>query len=44
VLRHVVREKFTDVSEVLAASIIRAMSEGFESPNIVKSSLPIEVY
>jgi hypothetical protein len=29
---------FANVSEDLAASIIRAMSEGFESPNVAMSS------
>jgi hypothetical protein len=31
-LRRVVWEKFTDVSEVLAASIIRAMSHRLDEP------------
>jgi hypothetical protein len=37
------RKKFTDITEVLAACIIRLMS-GFESPDAAKSDLPVQIY
>jgi hypothetical protein len=43
-LRRVVRQKFTDVSEALDVSITRAISEDFEPPNVAKGSLATEVY